>query len=290
MVPRRRRVRRQVQHVRQVVAFRELRRLEIQDRGDEDDAVEGNALLDEGAGQAGRACRPVAFADQKQRRGPPVAACQVEADELADGLDVAVEIPELRSQLRLRGPAVAGADRVDEDEIGAIEPRLLVVDQRERRRRHPAVIEHADATGAERAEVKPDRRGAGAAVEGEHQRALRGIGDAVQGVRDVEDRRLRLSLVRLDGHAPDGGRVAKRPRADVNFVVSDDRRLFGRGRRLRGRCRSAAGAPATAFSAGGACARRTDPVRRTPTTTAATLRLTHTPFGGFILARHPVSE
>ena len=176
--------------------------------------------------------------------GPPVAACQVQTDELADGLDVAVEIPELESQLGLRRPAVAGADRVDEDEVGAIEPRLLVVDQRERRRRHPAVVEHADATGPKRAEVQPDRRGAGTAVEREHQRALRGVGDPVQRVHDVEDRRLRLSVVRLDGHAPDGRRVAKGPRADVNFMVSDDRWLFGRGRRLCGRgrgCRWSAG-------------------------------------------------
>ena len=84
----------------------------------------------------------------------------------------------------------------------------------------------------ERAEVQPHGRRAGAAVEGEHERPVRGVGHALERVGHVEDRGLDVALVRLDGQPPDRRRVAQRPSAGMKLVVRDDGRLFGRGRRL----------------------------------------------------------
>jgi hypothetical protein len=77
-----RRVGRQEQDVRQVVAPREPGGLEVQDRGDKQDAVEGNALLDQVAGEAGGPGGSVALPDQVQRRTPALVPPQVETDEL----------------------------------------------------------------------------------------------------------------------------------------------------------------------------------------------------------------
>src|SRR5207248_11601623 len=111
------RVGREEEDVGQVVAAGEARRLEVQDGRDEDDAVEGDAVLDEVAGKPRRARRPVTLADEEERRSPALVARQVEADELADRLEVALESEILAPQLRLRRAAVARAHRVYEDEV-----------------------------------------------------------------------------------------------------------------------------------------------------------------------------
>ena len=84
-------------------------------------------------------------------------------------------------------------DRIDEDQVGLVEPGLLVVDQLEGRRRHAAVGLHLHPPRADRAQVQPDRRGARAAVEREHQRPLRA--GVVERVGDEED--VGLDLVSL---------------------------------------------------------------------------------------------
>ena len=66
------RVRRQVSQVRQVVALGEDESLEIEGAGDQDQAVEGDAPVDQVAGQPRGAGRAVALADQVERRGPAV--------------------------------------------------------------------------------------------------------------------------------------------------------------------------------------------------------------------------
>src|SRR5205085_9088839 len=99
-------------------------------------------VFDEVARKAGGARRAVTFADEKERRSPTLAVCEVETYELADGLNVALKSEILVRKLRLRGPAEARADRVYENKIGEVEPRLFVVNELEWRRRHLPVVEH----------------------------------------------------------------------------------------------------------------------------------------------------
>ena len=200
MEPGGRRVGGQEEHIGQVVALREAGGLEVQDGRDQHDAVEGDPLLDEVTGQPRRARGPVALADQEEWRAPALVAAEVEADELAHRFDVALNAPELLAQLRLHRPAVPGPHGVDEDEVGLVEPALIVVDELIGRRRHAAVVEHLHALGADRPQVQPYRGGAGPAVEREHQRPLRRGAGALGGIGHEEDPRLGVAGLALERH------------------------------------------------------------------------------------------
>ncbi len=148
----------------------------------------------------------------------------------------------------LTGAAVARPDGIDEDEVGLREPRVLVVDERVRGRRHHAVVLHLHALRPEGAEVQPHGRGARAAVEREHERPLLGRRAApVERVRDEEDVRLEISRVAFQRHEARRGGVLEDPSAGAKLVVRDDGRLllvfllFGRLRRLDAGLGSAAG-------------------------------------------------
>ena len=114
--------------VGEVVAAVERCRLEVEDRRDQDDAVEVEALLPEPARETGGARRAVALAGQELRRGPAAVARRPEANEFADRLDVRVDAVKLVRVAERNGAAVAGRDRIDEDEIGDVEDAALVVD------------------------------------------------------------------------------------------------------------------------------------------------------------------
>jgi len=82
-------VRRQIEDIRQVIAGVELGRLEIQDRGNQDDAIQIHAVaLLEIAGQTRSARGAIAFAGKKFRRRPALVACGIQPDEISDGFDV----------------------------------------------------------------------------------------------------------------------------------------------------------------------------------------------------------
>ena len=130
--------------------------------------------------------------------------------------------------------AVAGGDRVDEDEVGDVEQRVVVVDQPVRRRGLEPVVGHLHALRRERPHVQPDRRRAGAAVVEERDRPrLRVL--AVLRVGDEEHPRRDLAVVE-----PDRQRAGGRGVLDVAAVETDRVRrlrdlLFGRtGGLLRG--------------------------------------------------------
>ena len=85
-------VARQIQLVRQIVTGVGHQGLEIQDRGDQDDAVDGDAVgLGELVGQGGGARGAVAFADEINRGGPAAVFGEIESDESGDGFDVGGE-------------------------------------------------------------------------------------------------------------------------------------------------------------------------------------------------------
>ena len=53
----------------------------------------------------------------------------IQADEIADRLDVLLEAVEVAGLLAGHGAAEAGADRVDEDQVGHVEKGEFVVHQ-----------------------------------------------------------------------------------------------------------------------------------------------------------------
>ena len=63
-----------------------------------------------------------------------------------------------------------GADRVDEDQVGAVEPGRVVIDQVERRRRESSDSAGSAPGAGQRSQVQPDRGRARAAVEAEQER------------------------------------------------------------------------------------------------------------------------
>ena len=114
-------------------------RAEIQHARQQHDPVQIHALLVlQIAGEVGGAGGAVAFAGQELGRCPAAMARSVEPDELAHRLHVAIHAVELPRVVPRRGTAVAGGDRVDEDQVRDVQDRVFVVHQLIRRRRRIA--------------------------------------------------------------------------------------------------------------------------------------------------------
>ena len=158
----------------------------------------------------GGARRAVALADQVLGAAPAAVARQVQADELAHRVEVALVVVELGHLLALGHARMAGADRVDEHQVAVGQQRVFVVDQRVRRRRRIAHLVGRDALRAEDAQVQPDAARPGPAVEAERERArllvafaLQRVGDEEEVARGLSPRRLpSFSSPRVDRAAP----------------------------------------------------------------------------------------
>ena len=158
MVPRDGGVGRQKQLVGQVIAALEGRRLEIENRGDQDDAVRIDALLLQPSRKAGRSSRAVTFTREKFRRAPSTIARHPEANELADRFDIRFDAVEFARVFERNRSAESGRHRIDEDEIGDVEQRIVVVDEAIRWHRGVAfIVAIDDALRTECAHVQPDR-------------------------------------------------------------------------------------------------------------------------------------
>lgn len=112
---------------------------------------------------------------------------KVEADEGADGAGVLLDAPEIGGVLSRRSAAIAGAHRVDEDEVGHVEPSIGIVDKLLRCGQKVAVRGGRDDTRAQRSEMQIGGRRARPAVEDEGDRTPRALRAGRQGVGHVED-------------------------------------------------------------------------------------------------------
>src|SRR5262249_7304863 len=134
-------------------------------------------------GQARGARGAVAFPGEELRGRPPAGPRGVQTDELTDRLEVFLNTVELLGILLVGGPAVPGADRVDENQVGQVEQRPLVAQGSGGGGEWLPVAGDRPWGGAEGAHVQPDGRRAGPAVEAECDRPLRrvltspGVGD-----------------------------------------------------------------------------------------------------------------
>src|SRR5690606_29700848 len=116
---------------------------EFERRRDHDDAFDRYSEVGmQPVGECGDAEAAITFSGENGRREPALVAGEIEADEGAERIEILFRLPErggvaLRRLLALLvfgtdAPAVARADRVDEDEIREGEPGFVVLYQRSR--------------------------------------------------------------------------------------------------------------------------------------------------------------
>ena len=177
VIPRRRGLGRQVERERPIAAADRGRREidvpvegEVEHRREQHDAVDADALTLQRVHQHRRARRAVRLAEQELRRVPAAERRDVAVYELAERANVGIDAEEVARLPGRSDAAEAGVGRVDEDEVGAVEQRVLVLDQVERRvgRRLRVADDHAHRS--ERPHPQPDRRAARAAVVEERHR------------------------------------------------------------------------------------------------------------------------
>ena len=223
--------RRQIEDVGHLVAGRVGAGAEIEDRRDEDDAVERDVverpleLVQDGRGAGGT----VAFAAEIFGRVPAAILVEPQTNELGDGLGVLGHAPIILRVGLAQSVAETRPDRIDEDDVGDVEKAFRIVDDRERRRAViGAVGRDRDPFRPERAHVEPDRAGAGAAVEQEGDRPVRIARLAHVGRR--EDRRPGGSVLGAKEGLARRRRVADALAAESAGVARDRdvRRAVGR--------------------------------------------------------------
>ena len=206
-------------------------------RRDQHHAVQRDALIDQVSAQPGGARGAVAFADQEQRRRPALVAAEIEADELADRRDVALHAKEFLGQFFLGRAAVAGADWIDEDQVGLIEPGLL--DCRSAQTAAAACRRRASIF-TRRGPIAPrcsqiDAEPGPPLNENISGRLGPGIVERIGNEEDVGFDLVVLAVA--DGHQAGGRGVVQHASANMNLVMGDDGRRFFLRFGLFGACR-----------------------------------------------------
>src|SRR6202034_1017184 len=100
-------------------------------------------------GDFGRAETAVAFAENEFRRTGSAVFRDVERDDLGHRLGIAMYAPEEAAIVGLGCPAPAGADRIDQDQIGESQPSIRIIDQ--------ADMRTVPAVRAEFGDARPDQ-------------------------------------------------------------------------------------------------------------------------------------
>ena len=185
--------------------------LALDQRRHHQDAAQNDALtVLQRSRDFGGAEAAIAFAENEFRRADADVFGDVEGDHLSHRFSVAVHAPEAVAAFGFGGPAPAGADRIDQNEIGEGEPGVRVVGEADA----GSVIVAAERSDArpDEAEVEERRAGARSAVEHESYRPRRVI-------------RFR-----------DEGRVENRSRTLARLIEQRERAGSRRIGELSGRC------------------------------------------------------
>ena len=199
---------RQEADVRHFVAGLEAGGREVEHGRDQHDAVQAVAVeaAFQHLGQLGGAGGAIAFTRQILGRVPALVLGGPLTDELGDALGILIDPPVILAFALADGAAEAGADGVDEHHVGNVERALFVVDDLVGRGAIVLGVRRQNkALRAERAHVQPQRRGAGAAVEDEDDRAGGGVLHALADVAGGENGRAGLVVLIVEiGLACDG--------------------------------------------------------------------------------------
>src|SRR6267154_881145 len=138
---------------------------EIEDVGDEDDAVEVHAVVFlQVVAEGGGAESAVTFANEEFWGVPAAVAADVQGDELGEGLYVLVYAPKVFVLRFADGVAESGADGIDEDHVGLVEQGAGIAWQFVGRRRSGVGVGGEGAAGSEGSPVQPNGSGAGTAI------------------------------------------------------------------------------------------------------------------------------
>src|SRR5215472_15252011 len=110
-----------IKDVRLVVARTERKRAQVEDTGNQDDAVDRNAAFrSQIFSKRDRAKRAIAFADQEFGRIPAIIAADIGVDEQRERFNVLIDAPKVLVLRFANSMAEARANRIDEDEVGPI--------------------------------------------------------------------------------------------------------------------------------------------------------------------------
>jgi len=99
-------------------------------------------------GEDGVAERAITFADEKFGRVPAIVAADVGLDKIGEGTRVLVNAPEILVLGFADGVAEAGADGIDEDEVGFVEQAVGIVFELVGSGRSDAGVDSGDALGS----------------------------------------------------------------------------------------------------------------------------------------------
>ena len=189
---RRRRVVRQEQEERQVIAGSVLDCGEVQDTGDKDQPIEIHPVTGtQMFRQSRRAEDAIALAAKILRRKPALVPRRPEPDEFTDGIQVRGLSEKGLGLLVFDGAAEPGRDRINEHQIAGVQDGILVVLQPEWRLRQRAILVHLYAARTERPEVQPDRRRPRSAIEAKRDNPGGFIGLTGPRVGHIENRAAR---------------------------------------------------------------------------------------------------
>ncbi len=232
VVVRRRGQGRERRRVGQVVSVDdEGQRPHVEGRREEDDAIEADAEVPlQARNQKSAADAAVAFAEDVLRGVPTIVLGDESADELRHRVGVLVVAPEILTLLVTHGVAVAGADGIDEDEIGGAEDGVVVVAQLVGRAAGiGGVAGDVDDPRADQSEVQPDRSRARSAVVDEGDRPVLLPGHAILRVGDGEEAGRVLPVVILEKNLLGGGGVGDLRAAELRFMLCCRTNFAGSG-------------------------------------------------------------
>ena len=170
-------------------------------------------LLGQDSRQRRDAQPAITFAGDRLGRAPALVHGQPLPDEAGDGVQVAIyPVIGLRvARLAVRSgqhAAVAGAHRVDEDQVGEADPAVRVVFQARRRRGEAAIASRDDGLRPDRGDVEVNAGGPRAAIEDEGHRPLGGV-HAFERVGNVEELGIGALGVLADFEHAGGGDVVR---------------------------------------------------------------------------------
>ena len=203
VIPRRGRVGRQSQHVRQVHAGIRARHIdvgrEVEDLRKQNHAIQvGVVLVFQQIGQHRRARRAVALAKDELRRVPPRIFGIEPFDKPRKRARVAVDAPESFLRVLPRQPSEPGSGHVDEHQVAYIQQTVRVVHHGVRRGRQVGIAYCYYVLRSQRSHVQPHRGAARSAVIEKCNRPVFGLGAGLE-VRHVEHPRHWRSILRFVG-------------------------------------------------------------------------------------------
>lgn len=166
--------------------------------GYHDDAIEVHPVMRlQIVDQGGRSECAVTFPNEEFRRIPAIVPADVCADELRQGPGILIDTPEILILGFAFRMAEAGADGIDEYEIGGIQQAVLIVGELVGRRRRRFSIRSDHPPGAKGTHVQPDRGGPGPPVIEKRDRPLAQVLQVVPAVGNEKDTGVRLAFLIL---------------------------------------------------------------------------------------------